>query len=182
MLKTRMKISPLFFAVLTAFLILDRSGIASEVLLFSALHEAGHFLALLCSKTPPEAAEFTVFGVHLSLPGNLSTAEKCFVLAAGFAVNFVLSSVLFLIGSSLLGYINLFIGIFTAMPLPATDGGAVLKALLEEFIPQRAERILKTVSAIFSFFAAAVLLAGTVLTKNYYLLIAVVYICAAALK
>ena len=38
-LKTRVKISPLFFAVLTAFLLADRGGIAAAVISFSLLHE-----------------------------------------------------------------------------------------------------------------------------------------------
>ena len=46
-LKTKVKISPLFFAVLTAFLITDRNGIAPVVIGFSLVHELCHFAALL---------------------------------------------------------------------------------------------------------------------------------------
>ena len=41
-LKTKVKISPLFFAVLTAFLISDRNGIAPVVIGFSLVHELSH--------------------------------------------------------------------------------------------------------------------------------------------
>ena len=46
MLKTKVKISPLFFAILTAFLAADKSGIAFSAIAFSAIHEATHFAAL----------------------------------------------------------------------------------------------------------------------------------------
>ena len=48
MLKTGVTVSPLFFAVLTAFLLLDKNGVAIWAVLFSLMHESGHFLALLC--------------------------------------------------------------------------------------------------------------------------------------
>lgn len=181
-LKTKVRISPLFFAVLTAFLLMDKSGIASEAVLFSVLHEMGHFFALLCAKAQPKSVEISAFGIHMELPLNLSTAKKCAVLMAGFAVNFILGAVLFYHENVIGGYINLFIGIFTAMPLAATDGGAVLKTVLEYIMPEKAGKITKTVSLLFTALLSVFLFALAVYTKNCYLLFAVCYMLMMAMK
>lgn len=172
-LKTTVVVSPLFFAVLTAFFIADRNGIAIPVVLFSLLHECGHFLALLCVKTRPKEIRVSAFGIEMRLYENMSTGEKIFVLMAGFMVNYILSAVCFLCGKTVFGFINLFLGIFTSLPLGATDGGAVLKTVLDYSC---AEKTYKIISAIFSALLAVVLSAIAVYSKNYYLFIAVIYI------
>ena len=48
MLKTKVSVSPFFFAVLTLILIADKTGVSCFAVLFSILHEFGHFLALIC--------------------------------------------------------------------------------------------------------------------------------------
>ena len=149
MLRTKIRISPLFFSVLTVFLLLDKSGISGTAVLFSALHELGHFFALLYEKTRPKLIEISLFGIEIRLPENLSTAKKCFVLTAGFALNFILATMFFIIEKPLLAYINLIIGIFTSLPLSATDGGAILRTVLDEYFPQRGERIFRNVSLLF---------------------------------
>ena len=63
MLKTKVKISPLFFAILTAFLAADKSGIAFSAIAFSAIHEATHFAALFI---------FRVASTKLSICGIIS--------------------------------------------------------------------------------------------------------------
>ncbi len=181
-LKTKLKISPLFFAMLTLFLIVDKNGIASVVVLFSVLHETGHFLALLCAKTRPKLIEFSPFGIHVSLPENLSTAEKVPVLMAGFLVNFLLAATFFVLRKPLFGYINLIIGIFTALPISATDGGAVLKTLLYESDPQKEEKIFKIVSCSSLAMVSVVFIISAVVTKNYFFFIPLIYMVICAMK
>lgn len=181
-LKTKLMVSPLFFAVLTAFLIMDKSGIAGEAVFFSALHELGHFLALFCAKTYAKEIKISVFGIHMSLPEYLSTQKKCFVLMAGFAVNFVLAVLLFCFGKTIDGYINLFIGIFTAMPIGATDGGTILKILIENTALQKAQKTAGTISFLFSAVVSILFSAAAFYTHNFYLLFAVLYIMIMAIK
>ncbi len=174
-LKTKVFISPLFFAVLTAILLLDKTGISGLAVLFSILHELGHFLALVCVKQYPESIEITVFGIHISLLENLSTLKKCLVLKAGFVTNFILAALFFIIKKTLFGYINLIIGIFTSVPLSSTDGGTVLKILLEKFYPQKAEKLFKIISIIVFVVFSVFLIFAMIFTKNYFILIAIVY-------
>lgn len=181
-LKTKIYVSPLFFAVLTAFLLIDKSGIAGKAVLFSLLHETGHFLALLCVKSSPKLVLLSVFGIGMELPANLSTARKCTVLMAGFTVNFILSALFFMLGKNIMAYINLAIGLFTAMPLASTDGGAILKMLLEEFFPQKAEICFKTISLAFLAVISIFVIFTVFLTGNYFLFIALFYMALCAIK
>ena len=176
MLKTNFFVSPLFFSVLTAFLILDKSHIAFAAILFSFSHEMGHLLALLSLKSHPKRMTINLFGMNIELCGNLSTAKKCFVFSMGFAVNFILSVLFFIAGNPLFGCINLIIGIFTAIPLPSSDGGSVLKTVLEEFVPQKANVIFKNIALVFAFLITLLIAALFVFTKNYFVLIALFYI------
>lgn len=181
-LKTKLKISPLFFAVLTLFLIVDKNGIASAAVLFSALHELGHILALLCVKIRPKLIEFSPFGIHVSLPENLSMVGKISVLMAGFSINFLLAAIFFVLRKPIFGYINLIIGIFTALPISATDGGEILKTFLFEYFPQDEKKIFKAISASFSAVISILLILFAFVTKNSFILIAVFYIIFCAMK
>ena len=174
-LKTKVSVSPLFFAVLTMFLLLDKTGISGFVVLFSVLHETGHILALICEKIHPKSFKISFFGIHISLPESLSTAEKLPVLMAGFSVNFLLAALFFVLKNHLLGYMNIIIGIFTSVPISSTDGGMILKIILEDCIQQKAEKIFKSVSEIFVFVLSIFLFSVSVAAKNYFILIAVVY-------
>lgn len=181
-LKTKIFVSPLFFAVLTLILLLDKTGISCLALLFSLLHELGHFLALICEKIYPKNIDVTLFGIHISLPENMSTAEKVPVLMAGFLVNFLLAAIFFALRKPLFGCINLIIGIFTALPISATDGGSILKAILEEHVPQKNEKIFKTVSFSFLAVVSVFIVYFAVFTKNYFLFIALIYMALCAIK
>ena len=181
-LKIKVSLSPFFFAVLTSVLIFDKTGISGFAVLFSLLHETGHILALLYKKIKPKAFSVTVFGIHIKLPENLSTAEKCFVLMSGFAVNYILAALFFIFNKPVFGYINLLIGIFTSLPLASTDGGEILKALLEEFLAQGGERIFGIISGIFSLVFSLLLILIFVSTRNFFILFAVFYMIFCTIK
>ena len=181
-LKTKISVSPLFFAVLTLVLLFDKTGISGFAVLFSFLHEIGHILALLCVKTFPKEADLSLFGIHIKLPENLSTVKKCFVLTAGFLVNFFLAISFYSIGKTVFSVINLVIGIFTALPISSTDGGTVLKTILEEVFPQKSEKLYGTISKIFTFVFSLLLIVVFFFTKNYFILISVVYMIFCAIK
>ena len=181
-LKTKVSVSPIFFSVLTLVLLMDKTGVAGYAVFFSALHEFGHISALLCGKIFPETVFISIFGIHINLPGNLSTVKKCFVFAAGFAVNFLLAVLFFILKKPLFGYINFIIGMFTALPLTSTDGGAFLKAFFEEFFSQRTENFFGLISNIFSVLISLFLILLSVSSNNYFILIAVVYMLFCTIK
>ena len=181
-LKTRIFVSPLFFAVLTLFLLLDKNGLANKVILFSLLHESAHFLAMLCCKTVPKVIKINIFGINISLDKNLSTAKKCAVLIAGFMANFIFAIIFFVLKDNTSVYINLFIGIFTAIPMASTDGGSVIQTLLDEYYPENSRRVFGIISGLFLFFIIIFLIYIAVLFKNYFLIIPIVYMLMMAKK
>ncbi|MBE6900426.1 MAG: hypothetical protein E7479_07180 [Ruminococcaceae bacterium] len=181
-LKIKVSVSPLFFSVLTTVLLLDKTGVSGFAVLFSLLHELGHILALLCGKIKPKEFRLSLFGIHIRLPGNLSTGEKCLVLMSGFMLNYIFAVLFFVFREPIFGYINLLIGIFTSLPLPSTDGGEILKTVLEEFLPKNGGEVFGIVSGIFALIFSVLLIVLFVITKNYFILIAVIYIISCAGK
>ena len=172
----------MFFAVLTMFFIADKNGIAPVAILFSALHEFGHFLALLCVKTKAKEIKLSAFGIEIFLPESLSTEKKIAVLMAGFTANFIFAAVFFLMEKPVFACINFIIGTATAIPIASTDGGGILKIILEEAFLEKGERIFKKISIFLSFLLSAFIILLSVFTKNFFLLIAVAYIFIAAIK
>lgn len=181
-LKTKLYVSPLFFAVLTIFFIVDKNGMATDVCLCSILHELGHFLALICTKTCPKKIEITVFGIHISLFESVSTIKKIVVLIAGFSVNYILAAIFFFVEKPFLGYVNLAIGLFTAIPLSSTDGGAVLKIIFEELVPNKGETVLKIISMVTFLLMFVFLMVVAVFTKNYFIFLAIIYMAICGFK
>lgn len=173
--KTKVSVSPLFFAVLTAFLLVDKNGIAGFAVFFSALHESAHFLALLCLKSAPRQIRISLFGIQLFLNEKMSTAEKCIVLMAGFTVNFLLAAVMFYVNEPLFGYINLMLGIITAMPAASSDGGSLLLLLLDELYPEKSEKIFNIVSSVLVTALSIIFVSVSFITENYFILIIVIY-------
>lgn len=181
-LKTGVEVSPLFFAVLTLFLLADTNGIAFPAVIFSFAHEAGHFLALLFLKTSPKKVSISLAGIHMELPRDLCTAKKITVLCAGFATNFFMAFLFHALGKPVFALINIIIGIFTMLPLCSTDGGSIVKELFALYFEDKGKRIQKMfficACAVFSLF----LLAASAAAKNCYLLISLLYLWACTVK
>lgn len=180
--KTRISVSPLFFSVLTAILLLDKSGVSGFAILFSFLHEMGHILTLFCIGIKPESVFISVFGIRIKLPGNLSTKDKLLVLMSGFTVNFLLALLFFYLDKTVFSAINFFIGVFTAFPVVSTDGGSILKIILEKNLPQKSERIFKIISNLFTVLISLLFVFISVFTENYFILIAVIYMIFCVIK
>lgn len=180
-LKTRVKISPLFFAVLTAFLLTNRGGIAAAVIGFSLLHELCHFAALAAFKKPPREVCISAAGISMRLCG-MRTAQKVLVFAAGAAGNFAAAAVFSAAGKRLFCAVNLVIGVFAMLPLCSTDGGSIIAALAESFFPERAEKLCKATFAVCGTATAAALFTAAFVYRNPYLLIAVFYAVICVLK
>lgn len=174
-LKTRVEISPMLFAVLTLFFLADRNGIALPVLVFSCLHEAAHFLVLLLEKTPPLSVSLRITGIRMELSDQMETGDKVKVLIAGFSLNFILSALFCFLGKRTWSVINLCLGCFTSLPLPSTDGGAVLKLLFPLSISRW---VGKTSGVVFLFFLLFLLWK----TKNVSLFLPVFYLFFALLS
>lgn len=144
----KFKFSFLFFAVITAMMICDKSGALLPGLICCAVHESGHVAAFLAMGKKPENISFEATGIKLTNPaGLLSPKKDLIVLCAGCAVNFIMAAAFYKI-SRVFFTANIVIGIFNLMPVYALDGGKIIYTLLcMRLLPHTARRIVNVISA-----------------------------------
>lgn len=179
---TRIKLSPLFFAVLTVFLLYNRDGNAFIVICFSAMHELCHFAALAMLKSHPTEVTVSFVGISMRLSHGMSTIQKIFVFSAGAIGNFVLATFFATAGNIKLCAVNVIIGVFTIMPLCSTDGGSIVKELVEYFYPERAKILCSKIFLFFCLTEILLFVAAMIFLKNPYFLIPLFYAVICWLK
>lgn len=97
------------------------------VILFSALHELGHLIALLICKGKPDRLVFAYYGIGLKHSSDLNDFSELIFLSAGIVVN------LFFCIFNIKRDINLALLIVNALPIYPLDGGRILKIILNAF-------------------------------------------------
>ncbi len=129
----RIEIKFLFVAVAALLLLLDVSGVMLCAFLSSAVHELAHLAVLLAFKGEITAVTFEAFGIRIARLDSLLFFEELIVLLAGPLTNIL---VFFICGKaasqtvSLIGAVNLSIGIFNLLPVGALDGGRMASLIL----------------------------------------------------
>ena len=134
-------LSFLFFAVVTIYLILDRTGFGCCGLFAAVTHELGHIAAYCLVGSKPSSVALTFEGMRLVTSNQyLTVGKELFTLLAGCGVNFVLC-ILFLLSDG-----NIFfrfalsqfvIGGFNLIPIGGLDGALTLKRVLSLFFSFR---------------------------------------------
>lgn len=153
----RFDVSYYFFALMTAFFILEPDSVTACGALAAAVHESGHLLATLA--VPGGRVERVRVGVcGLCITTRLRGSCRGWVpvCVAGAAVNLLLAAVLFALAHLLtdqfiptLASANLCIGAVNLLPVEPLDGGQLLRALLLSRVsPENADRISFSVSII----------------------------------
>lgn len=178
----RLRISLLFPAMVVVLLMLDTSGVAAVCIAASAIHEAGHFLALLLFRSKPAGVALGVFGVRVeqNVRHPLSYGQNIVVSLAGPAVNLLSFLVLFwFTGLSAAAGVHLVLALFHLLPLEPLDGGQALLALLSmKRDTEQAERILFGISiAVLLPLAAAGFYVLIDSGYNFSLLMVTIYLC-----
>lgn len=108
-----------FLLMLSFGIILGAEDIAS-LLLFSSLHELGHFAALMICGGRADSLTFSFYGLALKYSTVLSTGKETLVLIAGPLVNLVLYLVL-------RDDINLLLFVINMMPIYPIDLGRIIR-------------------------------------------------------
>ncbi len=147
-------------------LMLDRSGIAAMCILFAALHEAGHIIALKIFHCAPAKIKITPGGIKISDTRLSVRSFKNEIIAAlsGPAVNIICSILFYILWKTLCrdsfllaAAVSLVIGLFNLLPIFPLDGGRVLCSLMSlKTDPTTAQRIVTAVSAAILLPAAVV--------------------------
>ncbi|MCI8553817.1 MAG: hypothetical protein HFJ80_02585 [Clostridiales bacterium] len=127
------QISLLFPAAVVVMLTFDTSGTAAWCVAASAMHETGHFLALILLGSRPESVTLGLFGMRVvQRTGNrLSYRQSILVSLAGPAVNLLSFAFLFSAGGwSVPASVHFMLGAMNLMPVEPLDGGQILYQLL----------------------------------------------------
>ena len=131
------RLSFLFFAVVTVYLILDRSGFGYCGVFAAVVHETGHLIACCLSNAKPSSVTLSFEGMRLaSSERYLSSGKELFVLLAGSGMNLLLGSFFFLSGTEIflkLALSQFLIGGFNLLPVGALDGSLALECFLSFF-------------------------------------------------
>lgn len=132
----KIKIKFMFVALVTLFLIVDKSSISVIALFACIIHELGHlFMFILIGYKPRELA-FELTGIRLVKPSaSLTYSKEILVQLAGSGTNFAVF--ILLCGTvdsiskvSIFAVTHLIIGIFNLLPLKSFDGGKLLELFL----------------------------------------------------
>lgn len=165
--KTKISLSPLFFALTTLFLIADREGIAAAVLLFSLFHEAAHLAVILFLGVKIKSVKISLSGIGVDILENTQSPKRLAVFFAGFSLNYLLALLFLFLGETKYMLINAAIAVFTSFPLSFSDGGEIIR----ELFPEKNLKVFFSVSA---FISSVVLLSILMRTENLLLLIPIV--------
>lgn len=157
------------FPVLAAVALLAGAGEALPVAVLSALgHEAGHLLALALAGAGVERVRLTAFGAEIQADTRyLPYPREILCTLAGPAVNLVLAVFLARVaGNYLAAGVNLVLGAFNLLPVPALDGGRVLHLLVSWcWDPITADRVCRWVGLSCALLLTA---AALVVTLRYH--------------
>lgn len=144
------RLSLLFPAMLVVLLALDTSGMAAWCVAASAMHEAGHFLALLAVHNKPAQICVGIFGIRVTQNNHtpLSYRQNVLVSLAGPAVNLLSFAILLASGGwSVPTSVHLVMGLLNLLPVEPLDGGQALFCCLAQQLEQdKADRIVFGVS------------------------------------
>ncbi len=91
-----------------------------DLLIYSALHESGHFFVLLICGGKPDSLKLSYYGLALKYSTPLSKTKECLVLLAGPFVNLVLYLML-------KNEINLLLFVLNMLPVYPIDFGRVIR-------------------------------------------------------
>lgn len=154
------------FPVLAAAALLAGAGAALPIAVLSALgHEAGHLLALRLAGTRVERIRLTAFGAEIQADTRyLSYPREILCTLAGPAVNLLLAVIFArVLGNHLAAGVNLVLGVFNLLPVPALDGGRVLYLLVSWcWDPMTADRVCQWVGLGFALPLTAAALVMTI--------------------
>lgn len=149
----KVRLSFLFFAVTTIYLILDRTGYGYCGILAAVTHELGHVIAYFLVGERPKSVSLSIEGMRITQSERYLTLGKdLFALSAGCMVNFCAFFLLYYgIGPdpawTQIALVQLSIGLFNLIPVAALDGGMILKRIFTAVLSLKAATVIcKTIS------------------------------------
>ena len=154
----RVRVSFLFVSMAALYILLTPAAVSAFFLLAITAHETGHLIAMFSLGEPPASIELRSFGIRITRRSPLIPPRReLVILAAGPAVNLLLSA-LFFLASRMPGAeplltassINLLVALFNLFPTGCLDGGGLMRCLLGIALsPGAARRVYLAVAWLF---------------------------------
>lgn len=146
------RLSLLFPAMIVVMLAMDTTGLSGWCIAASAMHETGHFMALLTLSSRPACVTVGIFGIRVEQNAHtpLSYKKNILVSLAGPMVNCVTCILLCAFGGlSEAAWVHGVLGIFNLLPIEPLDGGQALFCFLADiWTEEKAERLVLLISVI----------------------------------
>lgn len=147
--RIRIRISFLFFSMLTMLFAVDEKGIALIALASAVFHELGHIVALFLFGSCPDEICFGIFGIRIQQNKNvLSDFKQGIVVLSGPFVNALIFLIMLMLYSvfqinvfMIISAVNFVSAIFNLIPIFPLDGGRFLLTILSALLTDRATRI-----------------------------------------
>lgn len=141
-----------FLLIAAALLYLDGQGLVLRGALACALHEGGHGAAIALLGGRVRALRLTAVGAEMELDPRrpLSYGRELIAALAGPAVNLLLAWFCVWNGWYLFAGMNICLGLLNLLPICPLDGGRALFCALNICWPRIADRVVQTVSTVFS--------------------------------
>lgn len=143
-----------FFAVCAFFLAGEMRLNFAYAMIFSALHETGHILALLFYGRKPKNITFGFSGIRIETDSaSLSYKQECVVALCGPLVNLIF--IIFFMLTDISGtalIINTGLFVVNMMPVKSLDGGRFVYSLLSVFIDEKRVMLIMNILAIITAF------------------------------
>lgn len=157
-----------FCFLVTAMLIIDKTGLMTHSLIATLLHEFGHLTCMQLTGYRVSEVKFGFGGVIITAP--LSPADirdRLFVAACGPGINVLAAAVTAAVGYffknnifTVHAAVELVTGIINLLPVTGLDGGTITSLLISSKMPQKAEAATGIISLLFT---AAIIIGGVFL-------------------
>ena len=181
--RTKITVSPLFFILITAMILLDRTGLILITLISSLLHESGHLAAMRICKQPPLALNITPCGLEIVRGLSSDSHETVWIALSGPFANMLAVIVMLVIAqkypSVTLLYaiaVNALIVLLNCLPLRGLDGGELAYLFMQKRWGMQGERLFSIMSYTVSVLLLSVGIATLICTRNFTLALVGVYL------
>lgn len=131
-------VSFLSFALVTAYLLVDKNGYGYCGILAAIMHELAHIIVYVALGRKPQAVTLAIEGIRLKANERyLSPRKEAFALSAGCFVNLSMFVLLSFFPQSeettVMAWTHLSLGVFNLLPVGSLDGGMLVRLFLEHF-------------------------------------------------
>lgn len=142
----RLSIGGGFFVLLALVWFVGGGELTACLVLASAGHELGHYMAAKMFGIKVERLCLSAMGAEMTLYGSMSYVSEAIVAVAGPAASLLLAVISAQLGCTMLAGLSFVLGLFNLLPVTALDGGAIIRSLAMACLHDPSERLCRAIS------------------------------------